>query len=443
MKFWSMNGGILMVDRTIYPHIFDYLSGKIRHQTEAKKIQLTNGFEYEIATEGESNVAANKPDDMPKKVAVIGINGMIQRNNILNEQGNAISYYGTDYITQYVLHYTKDPSIKAIIIEVNSAGGFSNAVANLIDAIQKFKATGRKVYASVDIACSAGYHLVSFCDYVVANSKASILGCIGTMWTATDYSKMYKKSGIEDVTVIADQTPDKGAEYRQAIQGKPQLLKENIINPTAQVFIDDVKANRKINNTSILKGSALTAEKAIQAGLCDAVMPLSDLIQVAIGDGKVTNTTPNRNTKSSNNQTPTKNNMELNIFSLFSKAKAGDATPTEEGQILSELARYQGIESNLNATIATQNTEIGNLRNQLSAETNAKVEAENKVTELANKVAELEGKLENTAGSQAQTAVLDGNEVITQPTPAETVPGLKDEMESFKARLETKVSGLI
>ncbi len=445
-----MNGGILMVDKTIYPNIEEHLSGRILNYSVAQKFRLTDGrditmVENEVMNVENQTTLNSTEKTTPERVAIFNINGMIRRENLLSASGQSISYYGTDYITEYINYCTKDKSIKAIILDVNSGGGFSNAVANLIDAIIQFKKTGRKVYASVDIACSAGYHLISFCDHIVANSKASLLGCIGTMWSAVDYSKMEERAGIKRIDVVSSQTPEKTAEFTQAMKGNAKLLQQNIIDPTAQVFIDDVLANRKIKNQSILKGASVIAEKAIEVGLCDAIMPMSELIKIAMGEGKIM-ATPQNTSKSKSNIQP-KNQMEKNptfdFFGIFSKSKAGEATATEEGQLLSQLANAQNIESNLNMTINSQNTQIGDLQNRLTVETNAKDAALNQVTELTNKLTDYEAKLEKTAGTPPQTAVLNGTEVITAVPEAETVPGLKNEMEGFQSRLLNKVNGFI
>lgn len=445
VKIWSMNGGILMVDKAIYPNIIEHLNGTAINHSVAQKFRVTNGRDITVLGDADfvnTSTSVNEAESVEQRVVILNINGMIRRENILSASGQSISYYGTDYITECIRYFVNDKSIKAIILDVNSGGGFSNAVANLIDAITQFRKTGRKVYASVDIACSAGYHLISFCDYIVANSRASLLGCIGTMWSATDYSKMHEKAGIREINVVSSQTPNKTAEFTQAMQGNAKLLQQNIIDPTAQVFIDDVLSNRKIKNQNILKGASVIAEKAIEAGLCDAIMPMSQLIELAIKGGTIT-TTPKNSSQSKSNIQP-KNQMEktptFDFFGIFSRSKAGEATAQEEGQLLSQLANAQNIESNLNMTISNQNTQIGDLQNRLNAETTAKETALTQVSELTNKVTDLESKLDKTIGSPAQTAVLSGNEIITSAPEAELVPGLKDELDSFNSKLLNRVN---
>ena len=88
-----------------------------------------------------------------------------------------------------------------------------------------------------------------------------------------------QKIGYINVSVTADQTPNKNKEFDDALNGKPALLKNNLISPIAQHFLDDVSANRKGVDPELTKGATVTAQLAINGGLCDGIMSLSEIIE--------------------------------------------------------------------------------------------------------------------------------------------------------------------
>ena len=262
-----MNTGILDINASVAETYSEVLTGKLLLNCKAVEIR-SEMFECD----DDENCNAVELDEIPpqKNICVIPVRGPIQRDNLLNRNSD-VAVWGMDYVARAILNCLADPNCTAIVFEFETGGGYSNAVASVIDAIVQFKSSGRLTYASVDMACSAGYHIASFCDKIYANSRSAIFGCIGTKWETIDYSKAFEKSGTKQISIVSDSTPDKGKEFDNAINGNPKLLKEHLINPIGQHFKDDVLKNRPKIDAKMIQGYTLSAQLAIEAGMADGI----------------------------------------------------------------------------------------------------------------------------------------------------------------------------
>lgn len=347
------------------------------------------------------------PEPTKQYISVLPIRGPIQRNDILNNM-NSVAFYGMDYISWTIEELIKDNTCKGIVLDIETGGGYSNAVARLIDAIQRFKATDREVIGSIDMALSAGFHLASFCDKIYANSKSSLLGCIGTIWDTT----VMDTKVVKNIKVVASQTPEKGLEWSNAIKGDGRLLQQNIINPTAQHFLDDVSSNRNIKDPRILKGKTLTAEYAIKAGICDGIKPLSQIIsELQQGIKQTSAALPKSPSKSPKSQH--KMATEFNFFSWLGLKNSQESTPEMDGLAMQDYAKLQNQAVQFEAKENSLNAEINGLKSALETEKQARATSDEALATANTKIEELELKLDKQPGAAPR-----------QPVAANTTEGI-------------------
>jgi ClpP class serine protease len=434
-----MNTGLLDINHTCEEHYLSLLNGS--HISSA----IGAAFKSEMFYEAGCSDQATEP--VQKTIGIIPVRGPVQRSNLLN-RNNEVAVYGMDYVSRMIDQCRMDENNHALICEFETGGGYSNSVAAVISSMKQYRATGRKIYASVDMACSAGYHIASFCDAIFANSPSSVLGCMGTKWEGVNSSAIDKKIGYINISVTADQTPNKNKEFDDALNGKPALLKNNLIGPIAQHFLDDVCANRKGIDPELMKGATVTAQLAINGGLCDGIMSLSEIIEGITTDKMPTkqrtstNSVPTNNIKS-NLKTP-KNTMEkFNFFDWFTSKSAGTTTPEMDSRALESISSVSQIQSTFDTFKLNSEAKIKGLEDSLAAEKALRVTDATTISTHEATISDLTSKLEKTAGTPPQTAVLNGTEIINVVPDAETVPGLKNEMESFQSRLENRVNNFI
>jgi ClpP class serine protease len=384
-----MNTGIIDINPAVAENYLDILHGKIQLSNKAVDVQS------EIISLNSDNEKADAIDKVLNSIDIVPVRGPVQRGNIFN-RNNEIAVWGMDWVSDTITKLANDPKNVALILEFETGGGISNSVTSVIDAIKFYKSKGKKTYASVDMACSAGYHIAVFCDAVYANSRSSVFGCMGTKWEGINSSGIDKKIGYIEVTVTSDMTPDKNREFHEALNGKPQLLKERLINPIGQHFVDDVKVNRPGINPEMMKGATVTAEIAIKNGMADGILSIKEII-----DGVINDNLPAKNSSTPTKTPPTpnlkpRNTMtNMSLFGWFTSKSAGQTTPEMDEKALKDIS------------------ELDNLKSSFSLERQGFIDKvsslESKITDLetarstdAQTISDLTQRLEKTAGTPPQ-----------------------------------------
>ena len=134
---------------------------------------------------------------------------------------------------------------------------------------------------------SAAYYIAAAADEIYASEPTDIVGSIGTMISFADFRELYESAGIKIHEIYADQSQLKNLDFQQALEGNYQRLKEHLLNPYAQTFIDTVKAFRpQLRQAEAFQGEVYMAGEAIQIGMIDgqrtfaqAIVRVQELIQ--------------------------------------------------------------------------------------------------------------------------------------------------------------------
>ena len=202
-------------------------------------------------------------------VAVLDVTGpLFKRANLMTAMSGATAY--SELMTDFRA-MMDDPTVKGIMLNVDSPGGHANGCGELARAI--FAARGPKPITAYvgGSASSAAYWIASAADKIVCD-QASILGSIGAMMALQDSSAADEKRGLKTYTFVSSQSPMKnkdpatqeGADHIQAT-----------VDALAQVFIEGVAANRGVDTETVLsdfgKGALFVGQQAVDAGLANAI----------------------------------------------------------------------------------------------------------------------------------------------------------------------------
>lgn len=156
-----------------------------------------------------------------------------------------------------------DPSIAKVLFVFDSPGGAVTGVSELAAQIRDFpKPTAGYVFG---MAASAAYWLASATDRLVAADTADV-GSIGVVcWVGVD-------NDAETVKIISSQSPRKHADPTTE-SGRAEY--QQLIDATAQIFVDTVAANRGTTTDDVLenfgRGGMLIADAARERGMIDGV----------------------------------------------------------------------------------------------------------------------------------------------------------------------------
>lgn len=218
-------------------------------------------------------------------VAVIPVSGaLINRYDVIGEGSSYTSYPA---LTREVDRAAGDPSIRAIILAVNSPGGTSAGILAPSTAIRNARKV-KPVSALVgSIAASGGYWIAAQADEIVLSDDFSSVGSIGVYTMHMDISKLLENIGI-DVSIISS--------GRNKVDGHPFAPLPADVRAEIQQEVDDlrlifareVSAGRPVLTADLALAteakvfSALNprtqARPAIEAKLADRMGSLSDVI---------------------------------------------------------------------------------------------------------------------------------------------------------------------
>jgi len=204
------------------------------------------------------------------RVAILRISGVIVNPMPLVKKINRLS---------------KDKSVKALVIRVDSPGGSVGASQEIYRAIEKFKESGKPVVVSMgNVAASGGYYVSLPADLIYAN-EGTITGSIGVIVQHVAYRELMKKIGISATAIKTGKFKDTLNPFRELTPEEKKYLKDTITEVYNQ-FIDAILKYRKekISREKLLEvadGRVMTGERAKELGLVDEIGGIEDAVAKA------------------------------------------------------------------------------------------------------------------------------------------------------------------
>lgn len=206
-------------------------------------------------------------------VAVIPISGPLMKHDYCGS-------LGTGTLKQLVRMASETESVQSIVLLVDSPGGTVDGTEAFANEIRN---SAKNTIAFISgMACSAAYWLASACNKAYAGSQTDMIGCIGTMITLRDNSKMLEKVGIVKREYYATDSSEKNKDITDAINGDGKGLIENLLDPNNDVFIASVKKGRgsKLKEEA-LAGKTYTSTNALEVGLIDGIKSYDEVLAEA------------------------------------------------------------------------------------------------------------------------------------------------------------------
>ncbi len=215
------------------------------------------------------------------KIAIINIEGTIVGGK--SEFGIFGSESGADNIARQIKRAGEDPSVKAIILRINSPGGSAAASQEIHAEVCKARENGKIVVASMsDIATSGGYYVACGADKIVAN-PGTITGSIGVIFSRLQYSELLERYGIRANVIKSGKYKDIGSPLRNMTAEERQILQE-LIDDIYFQFVRAVEEGRQMNEKEVLEladGRILTGRQAKEKGLVDELGNFQDAVDLA------------------------------------------------------------------------------------------------------------------------------------------------------------------
>ncbi|MGB5264013.1 MAG: signal peptide peptidase SppA, partial [Lutimonas sp.] len=189
---------------------------------------------------------------------------------------------GQDLIISALKKAKKNPSVKAIVLRINSPGG-SGLASDIMWRELELTADKMPLVVSMgDVAASGGYYMACNADYIFAE-PTTITGSIGVFGILPNLSEF-----VGDIGINAEQvgTNRQSSGYSIFEPMNPEFYGnvQNSINDFYQTFVQKVADGRNMTFAevdSVAQGRVWTGIQAKEIGLVDELGSLEDAIEKA------------------------------------------------------------------------------------------------------------------------------------------------------------------
>jgi protease IV len=209
-------------------------------------------------------------------VAVVRVEGTILSGDETDSSTNAIS--GT--VISQLQAAAADPTVKAIILRVDSPGGSVTGSAQIWEAVNKLE---KPVVASMSaVAASGGYYVSAPADYIIARPD-TLTGSLGVIMTLYDATELIEKAGIKVIDITSGENKAIGSMFAEMTPEQRQIL-EGLATESYNEFVRIIAEGRGMSEAEVLPladGRVYSGRQALENGLIDALGDFDEAVQKA------------------------------------------------------------------------------------------------------------------------------------------------------------------
>jgi len=228
--------------------------------------------------------AARPQERRVQKIGILPLFGTIfPRANMLTEMSGATS---ADKFGASFAKLLDDPSIDAIILDVDSPGGQVGGIQEVADMI--LNARGRKPIVAVAnyLMASAAYWIGSAADELIVSPSADV-GSIGVFAVHQDVSKALEEDGVK-ITIISEGKYNTTGNPYEPLSEEARAVIQESVRETYDAFVSAVARNRGAEVEAVKsgfgEGRVVGARQAVEMGMADRIETLDDTINRLLGN---------------------------------------------------------------------------------------------------------------------------------------------------------------
>lgn len=177
----------------------------------------------------------------------------------------------------------EDPSVKAVVLRVNSGGGSAYASEQIWHEMNLLREAKPVVVSMGGMAASGGYYISCAANYIVAD-PTTLTGSIGIFGLIPDASQLLgEKLGLHFDVVKTNEHADFGNMSRPFNPSESRMMQGHI-ERGYQLFTERVAASRNMDIRQVeqlAEGRVWTGQQALENGLVDANGSLQTAIRKA------------------------------------------------------------------------------------------------------------------------------------------------------------------
>jgi protease-4 len=203
------------------------------------KLEQPKKFEEQVVVEGSGS----------GKIAIIPLDGIIA----YGAQGSLGDSLVEDLKAAF-RQAEEDPSIKAVVMSVDSPGGEVTASDAIYHEIQRFAKHKPVVYFMNSLGASGAYYASCGATWVMCN-ETTFTGSIGVIISTLNYRELFGKIGLQSVVF-------KSGKFKDMLNGaremtpEEQAYIEGLVMQTYGKFVGIVAKSRKLDEAALRAGVA-------------------------------------------------------------------------------------------------------------------------------------------------------------------------------------------
>lgn len=200
---------------------------------------------------------------------------------------------GTKY-SRHIKEFFEDNSIKAIVLKIDSPGGFAGSTQAIFEEIKYHKKKNNKPVITFieNICASGGYYIAATSDHIIATPSAYI-GSIGAYMAYPELKDFINYYNINYKIVQAGKYKTIGNPFANSATEDQNKLLQQLTDDTYEQFISDVASSRPKLDLAKSKdwadGKIFTGRQALKLGLVDSLGGFSNLIDIVKKEAAIEN----------------------------------------------------------------------------------------------------------------------------------------------------------
>jgi len=218
-------------------------------------------------------------------VAVLQLYGVIaQRMNVVMDMsgGTSTEIFGRQF--QMVL---VDPTISAIVMQVDSPGGSVFGVEELATMIYKARGQKKLIAVADSMAASAAFWIATAMDEVWV-TPGGMVGSVGVIAEHYDMSQAYAQEGISPTLITFGEHKAEGNDTAPLTDEATTEI-QRMVDSYGMSFVKGLARQRGVSTVKVMndfgQGRVYRADEAVQRGMADKVGTLTEAIRSALGPG--------------------------------------------------------------------------------------------------------------------------------------------------------------
>lgn len=179
-----------------------------------------------------------------------------------------------------------DPTVKAIVLRVDSPGGGVTGAAQIYEALLEIDKP--IVVSMAGTAASGGYYVSAPADYIFARPD-TLTGSIGVISTFINAEALLEDLGVEATVIASGENKDFGSYFNDLTPEQEEIWR-SITNELFDEFVRVIVDGRNMSESVVREladGRVYSGRQAVANGLVDELGDLEEAIQKAADLGGI------------------------------------------------------------------------------------------------------------------------------------------------------------